>query len=417
MSKQAGKHSSQQSSVPSQTHAAPSAAGEVRAKALDGLQHTAGNRAVGDLLTLAAGESGVPLDASVRGPLEQRFGVNLGSVRVHSGESSATAAESIGARAYTLGPDIHLGSGALGLRAQERNRLLTHEAIHSVQQGLVRPRLEGTLPLSSPTDAAEIEAKGLAENVASGSVALAMRDSLRVMSIGPQVQRDIDGQKTWPQGKLEIHFKKTDGAVAGDVAQETGDITFTPSATAPEADSIKFIQIVRTFDTTTKADFVNTGTEANRNKMQTAGNAKKNIAPGFFVDQNAGSLAQRTKKADARVSPFYDVTGPAIAENKIGKRRGKDIQAAVLHDTPNANFPLKFNFVSVAKASNAGGAPLNITYGTVLWGFEVFQDKGISKIKNEYSSFRTFEGETFVEAVKQFNEFYKNPGTLGAPTK
>ena len=43
--------------------------------------------------------------------------------------------------------------------------------------------------------------------------------------------------------------------------------------------------------------------------------------------------------------------------------------------------------------------------------------KGKAKIKGEYNSFRTFEGETFVEALKQFNEFYKNPGTPGAPRK
>ena len=419
MSKQAGKHNSQQSPVPSQTYAPPSPTGGVRAKALDGLQHTAGNRAVGDLLSHAAGESGVPLDTSVRGPLEQRFGVNLGAVRVHSGRHSAAAAESIGARAYTLGPDIHLGSAVAGLRAQERNRLLTHEAIHSVQQGLARPRLEGTLPVSSPTDAAEIEAKGFAENIASGSAALAMRDSLRVMSMGPQVQRDIDGQKTWPQGKLEIHFKKTDGAAVGDKAKENGAITFTPSATAPEADFIRFIQIARTFDTAANAELDYAGTtEANRNKVQTARNDKANIAPGFFVDHVAAQVNPRTKKADPRVSAFYDLTPPFIAGNKVGKRRGKTINPAALHDTPGTAAPMKFSFVTVAKASNAAGAALNITYGTVLWGFEVFHDKtGISKIKNEYSSFRTFEGETFVDAVQRFDEFYKNPGTPGAPTK
>jgi Domain of unknown function (DUF4157) len=419
VSKQAGKNNSQQSFAPVPAKGTKLPKSEARSTGLEGLQRTAGNQAVGDLLSHAAVESGVPLDATIRGPLEQGLGVNLGSVRVHSGRASGDAAASIGARAYTIGSDIHLGAASAGLDQAARNRLLTHEAIHSVQQGLTRPLLDGVLPVSSPTDSAEVEAKGLAEAVSQGSAALAMRDSLRVMSVAPHVQRDIDGQKTWPQGKLEIHFKKTEGVAAGDKAQEDGAITFTPSATAPEADFIRFIQIARTFDTDTNKEFDYAGSpEANRNKMQTKRNDKANIAPGFFVDHIAANVNPRTKKADARVSAFYDLTPPFLAGNKVGKRRGKDIAPAVLVDTPGTNGGMKFSFVTVAKASNAAGAALNCTYGVVLWGFEVFNDaKGVSKIKGEYNSFRTFEGETFVDATKRFDEFYKNPGTPGAPTK
>jgi hypothetical protein len=370
----------------------------------------AGNHAIGQLLQAAAGDSGIPLERPVRDPLEQRLGVNLGSVRVHSGSNAAAAAESVDARAYTIGRDVYLGEEVSSLSQESRRTLLTHEAIHSVQQGGARVPLTDSMPVSNPNDAAEREARELAQ----GSPALALRNSMRATSVAPHVQRDIKGNKKWPQGEFVVNFKKTEGKAAGDKARESGTVTFTPSATAPESDHIKFIQIARTFDTTTGKDFDYAGsTEANRNKMETAGDVKKNIAPGFFIDHLAATQTPRTKKADPTVPAFYMDTPPVIAANKEGKRRGKTIAPAALGDTPGTAIPMKFNLVSVAKAADNG-----CMYGTVLWGFETFLDKkGVTKIKNEYTSFRVFEGETFDAALQRFNEFYKNPGAAGAPTK
>jgi hypothetical protein len=268
------------------------------------------------------------------------------------------------------------------------------------------------MPVSSPNDEAEREARNLAE----GSPALALRDAMRVTQVAPQIQRDITGDSPkWPQGQFNIDFTKFEGAAPGDQAGEDGEITFTPSATAPESDHINFIQIVRTFDTTAGAEVdwskVGPGDEKNRNQIQKAGDVKKNIAPGFFVDQIHAGLNPRTKKADAAVSPIYPFM------NQEGVRRGKVIKDAILGDRPAFNVPVKLNLVSVARATDKGPNHGTV-YGTVLWGFETFLDKkGIAKVKNEYRSFRTFEGETFVSALQKFNEFYKNPGTPGAPTK
>ena len=66
-----------------------------------------------ELLAQAGSEPGKPLDEKVRQPMEEKLGADLGGVRVHTGPASAAAAESIGARAYTIGSDIHLGAGAL----------------------------------------------------------------------------------------------------------------------------------------------------------------------------------------------------------------------------------------------------------------------------------------------------------------
>jgi hypothetical protein len=52
-----------------------------------------------------------------------------------------------------------------------------------------------------------------------------------------------------------------------------------------------------------------------------------------------------------------------------------------------------------------------------LWGFETFNDKGTTKVKNEYHSFRAVEGETMRAALHAFDEFFRNPGSATAPTK
>lgn len=383
------------------------------------LQRSAGNRAVGQLLLRATQESSRSLDESVRVPMEQALGENLSGVRVHSGASSHAAAESLGARAYTIGSDIYLGSDAQHLNAPQRNALLAHEAVHTIQQGGRPVAVQGKMEVSNPGDASEVEADRIAEatlagNSAKGSAALALRNSIRVTAVAPRIQRDIKGDKTWANGKLEIDFKKKDATAAGVNAIEDGKITFTPSATAPESDSIRFIQTARTTDKSsgTETDFVWTGSEAPRMSMMTTQDNAKNIAGGFYVDQNAGSLSKRTKKADPTVLPYYDVTGPADPGNKIGKRKGKTIGPAVLVDRPGGPPPGRFLFVTSVKAADTG-----FWYGTVLWGFELFLDKGIQKIKGEYHSFRSFPGETQVAAIKAFDEFYQNPGTSKAPTK
>jgi hypothetical protein len=93
------------------------------------------------------------------------------------------------------------------------------------------------------------------------------------------------------------------------------------------------------------------------------------------------------------------------------------VKDAILGDRPGSGAAVKFNLVAVARDATAKNPNTGTVYGTVLWGFETFIDKGLVKIKGEYCSFRTFQGETFDAALQKFNEFYKNPGTAGAPTK
>jgi hypothetical protein len=359
-----------------------------------------------ELLTRAASEQGSPLDDTVRLPMEEKLGTDLGEVRVHEGPASAAAAQSIGASAYTIGSDIHLGAGALQSGSEERNRVLTHEAVHTVQQGGKSVPLEGALPVSRPSDSSEREARTLADSrtpTGGASPALAMRDAMRVTPTRPGVQRDIGPNWTedWALGKMEIKFKKFEGAVAG----EDGKITFTPTKKTPASKSIRFIQLARDFDVDAGAENVWTGGEAARNTIRTTADPANNVAGGFFVDQIHAVQKQRTAATDPAVLPYEDVTSPGTIGNTAGK------VPATLEDTPQSPSQDKFSFVTSAKAEDTG------TYlGTVLWGFETFRDAaGAIKVKNEYHRFRLFQGETTDKALQNFDVFYKNPGTPGAP--
>jgi hypothetical protein len=78
---------------------------------------------------------GQPLAPAVRAFLEPRFGRDFSHVRVHSGGEAARAAQSIDARAYTLGRDIAFAPGEYAPHTRPGMRLLAHELTHTVQQG------------------------------------------------------------------------------------------------------------------------------------------------------------------------------------------------------------------------------------------------------------------------------------------
>jgi hypothetical protein len=77
---------------------------------------------------------GQPLEASTRADMEAHLGEDLGDVRVHVGERASRAAESIGARAYTLGNDVVFGEGEFRPGDPSGRRLIAHELAHVVQQ-------------------------------------------------------------------------------------------------------------------------------------------------------------------------------------------------------------------------------------------------------------------------------------------
>lgn len=78
---------------------------------------------------------GRPRSDSWRSYFESRFGYDFSQVRVHHDSSAWKAAESINAKAFTVGPDIVFGPGQFAPQTSQGRRLLAHELTHVIQQG------------------------------------------------------------------------------------------------------------------------------------------------------------------------------------------------------------------------------------------------------------------------------------------
>ena len=92
------------------------------------------------------GGGGAPLPAGVRSKMEPRLGADLSGVRMHNSGESAEAASNMGARAFTVGNDVHFGAGEFAPGTKEGDKLIAHELTHVVQgqrSGIQRKAEEG----------------------------------------------------------------------------------------------------------------------------------------------------------------------------------------------------------------------------------------------------------------------------------
>jgi hypothetical protein len=77
---------------------------------------------------------GSPLSPELRALFEPRFGYDFGGVRVHTGAAAAGAAETLGARAFTVGHDVFFAAGEYQPTSAQGQRLVAHELTHTIQQ-------------------------------------------------------------------------------------------------------------------------------------------------------------------------------------------------------------------------------------------------------------------------------------------
>lgn len=71
---------------------------------------------------------------TTRTPMERRAGHDLSAVRIHDDEAASSLAETLKARAFTLGADIAFARGHYAPGTPAGDRLLAHEVAHAVQQ-------------------------------------------------------------------------------------------------------------------------------------------------------------------------------------------------------------------------------------------------------------------------------------------
>jgi hypothetical protein len=89
-------------------------------------------------------------------------------VRIHTGANSQQAAGAVGARAYTIGQDIHFADGEYDPTGAAGLTLLAHEVAHTAQQSAGAPTRQNKLEVSSDSDASEVEADHAADAMVQG---------------------------------------------------------------------------------------------------------------------------------------------------------------------------------------------------------------------------------------------------------
>jgi hypothetical protein len=164
--------------------APPDPAGEAMWRAVERRAATLYRRAVdgGDVetedpavdLALARAGGGQPLPADVRRKMELELGVGLDRVRIHTDPVAADAARAVRARAFTVGEDIFFAEGAYAPDTPAGRGLLAHELTHVVQAYRGRTEIGGAgVKVSSPDEALEREADGVAEQIGGSRAAAA----------------------------------------------------------------------------------------------------------------------------------------------------------------------------------------------------------------------------------------------------
>ncbi|MBD2609889.1 DUF4157 domain-containing protein [Nostoc punctiforme FACHB-252] len=81
-----------------------------------------------------ARQNGQPLSDDIRQPMEEAFGVDFSSVKIHTDTHSHQLNQTIQARAFTTGQDIFFRQGEYNPGSYQGKELLAHELTHVVQQ-------------------------------------------------------------------------------------------------------------------------------------------------------------------------------------------------------------------------------------------------------------------------------------------
>lgn len=149
---------------------------------------------------------GAALSNELRARMEPELGADLSAVKVHTGGQSAAAAETLGARAFTTGSDVHFGAGEFAPGTKEGDRLIAHELTHAVQAqkfGIQRKADDGEYAdgehneVSQPGDPAEQEADAVADNVTANLHSVGGKKITRAPGkhAAPQIGAKLTGRK------------------------------------------------------------------------------------------------------------------------------------------------------------------------------------------------------------------------------
>ncbi len=78
---------------------------------------------------------GDSLESGIQREMEHKIGADFSGVNIHTGSSSVQMSRELGAKAFTVGNDIHFNRGQYDPHSSKGKRLLAHELTHTLQQG------------------------------------------------------------------------------------------------------------------------------------------------------------------------------------------------------------------------------------------------------------------------------------------
>lgn len=166
--------------------------------------------------------AGVPLSGDVRQRMEPLVGADLSAVKVHADGAAAHRANQLGARAFTVGSDIHFNSGQYTPGSKEGDRLLGHELTHVVQgqrSAIARQADDAHahgpdgVEVSQPGEPAEQEADSVGDHIANqlhGGGEIASSDHLAPKERAPAIGAKLDPAKVHLAGKDPLRGPKKD---------------------------------------------------------------------------------------------------------------------------------------------------------------------------------------------------------------
>lgn len=85
---------------------------------------------------------GDSMESGIQREMEHKIGADFSGVNIHTGSSSVQMSRELGAKAFTVGNDIHFSRGQYDPHTSKGKRLLAHELTHTVQQGAVQRKIQ-----------------------------------------------------------------------------------------------------------------------------------------------------------------------------------------------------------------------------------------------------------------------------------
>jgi hypothetical protein len=111
--------------------------------------------------TLAAARSGgAGLNVQTRQAMEAAFNADFGQVRIHDGSGARALNQQLGARAFTVGPDIFFRDGMPDVNDRDGAHLLAHELTHTIQQSGGGVRASRSVESGGSDDASGLAPRG-----------------------------------------------------------------------------------------------------------------------------------------------------------------------------------------------------------------------------------------------------------------